>query len=271
MSLGSVLVLDENKDKAQYISSMLHKEKWTSVLSFDQKMAIRILKGSRFHLLLFDSYVDGVSTLDSIAAIRAQGQDAPLALMSEGGTRGMKLASDSDGSQATRADFVLPKPFSPDRLKTLLADTNKYHRARAKDHHVLVVEDDLHLRNEMASVLKQIGYRVSQAANMEDAFFDHNLGIIDVVVTAILIPGIGGIAGITQIRKDWPHVKTIAMSQGIGDKITAMHVLAAAKDAGANELLPKPFTMPELFRAVATVIREGNDTPDASEQITAAS
>jgi len=256
VGLGSVLVLDESRDKAQHISSMLHKQKWTSVLSFDQRMAMRILKSSRFHLLLFDSYVDGVSTLNNIAEIRAQGQDAPLALMSEGGIRGIKLASDSDGSQATRADFVLAKPFTPDRLKSLLSDTNQYHRARSKDHHVLVIEDDVHQRHAVCSVLKQVGYKVSQAANMEDAFFDHNLGLVDVVVTAILIPGIGGIAGIAQIRKDWPHIQTLAISQGVDDKITATHVLAAAKEAGATATLPKPLNMPDLLKSIGAMIRE---------------
>ena len=265
MSLGSVLVLDNDRDQAQRVANMLHKQQWTSVLSFDQRMALRMLKSSRFHLMLFDAVVGGVSTLNLADDFRQQSQDAPLAIMAEGHMRLGGKPGQSSAVATSAADFIITKPFSQDKLKTLLDDTNQYHRARSKDHHVLVVDDDLHLRRHLCGVLNQVGYKVSAAANMEDAFFDHNLGLIDVVITAILIPGIGGIAGTAQIRKDWPHIQVIAMSQGVDDKITAMHVLAAAKEAGAQALLPKPFVMPELLRTVGSVIRARGGEPPSDE------
>jgi DNA-binding NarL/FixJ family response regulator len=97
---------------------------------------------------------------------------------------------------------------------------------------------------------------VSSAANVEDVFFDHNLGVVDVVLTSILIPGIGGIEGTAQIRKDFPHIHVIAMSQGVSDSIGPQHVLAAATEAGAEATLPKPFTMGEMLRTVATVLKK---------------
>jgi len=261
MNQGSVLVLDDNRDQAQRLSVMLSQQKWTSVLSFDQKMALKLLKSSRFHLLMFEAYVGGESTLQIVEQIRGQAHDAPLAIMSAEDPRFSKKGnSTSNLARIAGADFVINKPFTPDKLKTLLADTHSYHRARMKEHHVLVVEDDRQLAREVCAVLKQVGYRVSWAANMEDALFDHNLGLVDVVLTAVLIPGIGGIEGTAQIKKDWPHIQVIATSEGVDDKITALHVLSAAKAAGADVLLPKPFTMHDMLRAVASVIRtKGSD------------
>ncbi|MDV6332912.1 response regulator [Asticcacaulis sp. 201] len=263
MSLGSVLVMDQNRDQAQRISSMLHDQKWTSVLSFDQKMAMRLLKGSRFHLLLFDAYDGQGSTMQIVDQIRAHSQEAPLAIMSDA-WRGQAPGAGS-GASTAGADFVIAKPFAPDKLKALLADTNAYHRARSKDHHVLVVEDDQDMRLDICRVLKQVGYKVSFASNMEDVFFDHNLGMVDVVLTAVLIPGIGGIEGTFQIKKDFAHCKVVAMSQGVDDKITAIHVLAAAKAAGADALLPKPFNMHDLLKSVQSVIR-AKEGPEESNQ-----
>ena len=259
MSQGSVLIMDQNRDLAQRIALMLHQQKWTSVLSFDQKMAMRMLKGSRFHLLLFDAYDANGATIEHIDQIRGEAQDAPLAIMSDGGGRGNAINAAMNQARVAGADFVLPKPFNPEKLKNLLADTNAYHRARSKDHNVLVIEDNEDLRNDICRVLKQVGYKVSYAANMEDAFFDHNLGLIDVVVTAVLIPGIGGIEGTAQIKNDFGHCKVVAMSEGVDATITAVHVLAAAKAAGADALLPKPFTMHDLLKSVAGVIRAKDD------------
>ncbi|MDI7774622.1 response regulator [Asticcacaulis sp. EMRT-3] len=262
MSLGSVLVLDENRIQAQRISSMLHQHKWTSVLSFDPRMAMRILKSGRFHLLLFDAYAQGSSTLQIVEEIRQEAQDAPLAIMSDGGNRSAALNSTMNAARVAGADFVIPKPFSPEKLKNLLADTNSYHRARSKEHHILVVEDDPDLRRAVVGVLTQVGYKVSYASNMEDVFFDHNLGLVDVVLTAVLIPGIGGIEGTAQIKNDFPHVKVVAMSEGVDATITAVHVLAAAKAAGADALLAKPFHMPELLRTITSIIRAKDAPPE---------
>ncbi len=242
---------------------MLHQLKWTSVLSFDERTAMKMLKSSRFHLLLYDAFVHGVSIMQNIDEIRAHSHDAPLAIMSSVNIHKIKS---SPGAPAIQADFVIPKPFKEERLKALLADTNAYHRARMKEHHILVVEDDLYLRRQICGVLSQVGYKVSEADNMEDAFFDHNLGMVDVVVTAILISGIGGVEGTYQLKRDFGHVKVVAMSQGVDDKITAVHVLGAAKAAGADALLPKPFHMPELLKAVSSVIR----AKDAPSEDTAA-
>ena len=255
MSFGCVLVLNPNKHHAQVMATMLQRQKWTSVLSFDQQMALRIMKGSQFRLLLFEAYVGGASTMQAIDKIRELGDETPLAIMTDGGAGGQALKSTLELAKTSGADFTMARPFSDERLKVLLNETNAYHRARATDRHVLVVEDNTELRRAICTVLKQVGYVVSSAVNMEDAFFDHNLGAVDIVLTSVLIPGIGGIEGTAQIRRDFPHVRVVAMSQGISDKIGPQHILASATAAGAIATLPKPFTMGDMLRTLAGVMK----------------
>lgn len=254
-SYGSVLVLDSDKEQAREMARQLTRQNWNSVLCFNEVMAIRSLKHNRFQLFVMDGYVDGVDMLKKVDVFKAQMQDTPLALMSfvwKGAGASQKVR---DQALKAGADFMLPKPVDPSELKILLAETLKYHRARQADFHVLVVDPDVQLRTFVGMTLQQVGYKVSVANTMEDVLFDHNLGLVDAVVTAVLIPGMGGVEGILQLRKDYPHIRTLAMSEGINDKIGAMHVLAAAKDAGAEELLPKPFVIPELLNAVARLAR----------------
>ncbi|MDC7681654.1 response regulator [Asticcacaulis sp. BYS171W] len=254
-NLGSVLVLDSDRDQARQVARLLGQQKWTSVLSFSQDMALRSLKHNRFHLLLVDAYADNQNMVSQIDFLKSQMKDTPLAVMGHvwGGKKGTTIL---DQAKAAGADFLLAKPIHPDRLKTMLAETHRYHRERRTEVHVMVVDPDVQLRTFIGMTLQQVGYKVSVADNMEDVFFDHNLGMIDIVLTAILIPGIGGVEGIAQIKKDHPHVRLAAMSEGINDKIGAMHVLAAAREAGAEELLPKPFVMPELLSLIGRLSRD---------------
>lgn len=270
MSFGSVLVLNPNKHHAQVMATMLQREKWTSVLSFDQTMALRIMKGSQFRLLLFEAYVNGTSTMQIIDKIREQAEATPLAIMTDGGAGGQAIKSTLDLAKNAGADFTMARPFTAERLKVLLKETDAFHRARATDRHVLVVEDNTEMRRALCAVLKQVGYVVSSAVNMEDAFFDHNLGAVDIVLTSILIPGIGGIEGTAQIRRDFPHVRVVAMSQGINDKIGPQHILAAATEAGAVATLAKPFNMGDMLRTLQGVLKIdmlGGQTAEAAEDV----
>ena len=255
MSFGCVLVLNPNKSHAQVMATMLQRQKWTSVLSFDQPMAMRIMKGSQFRLLLFEAYVNGVNVMQSVDKIRELAEETPLAIMTDGGAGGTALKTTLELAKTSGADFTMARPFSDERLKVLLNEANAYHRARATDRHVLVVEDNVELRRAICAVLKQVGYVVSSTVNMEDAFFDHNLGAVDIVLTSVLIPGIGGIEGTAQIRRDFPHIRVVAMSQGISEKIGPQHILAAATAAGAIATLAKPFNMGDLLRTLAGVLK----------------
>jgi CheY-like chemotaxis protein len=69
------------------------------------------------------------------------------------------------------------------------------------------------------------------------------------VIIDIFRPGIGGIEGIKLIREKHPDAKIIAMSGGFGpmDKEQA---LKAAKQAGADAVLAKPFLPEELLKVV---------------------
>ena len=130
MSQGSVLVLDNNPAHARHISKMLEAERWSSVLTFDRGMAMQALRNTRFHLLMFEAYVGQNSTLQVIGDIRDRAVGTPLAVMAGdlGGPRARSQALDF--AKAAGVDFVMAKPFSPERLKTVLTETTAYHRAR---------------------------------------------------------------------------------------------------------------------------------------------
>lgn len=266
MSRGSVLVLDGNGAQAQHISKMLEREKWSAILAFDQKMALSMMRATRFHLLMFEAYVGSDCTFTIMEDIRNRAPATPLAIMADTiyGRQGVQAMFDQ--ARAAGAEFIMPKPFSPERLKTLLNDTTAYHRQRKAQKHLLIVEDNPNLRKLIGTVLGEMGYQISTAETMEQAFARTNLDMVDVVIADIFMPGMGGIEGIMKIRQEWPHINIIAMSAGIANKVDSKQVLAASKHVGAVEQLTKPFDMKDLIHLVARVLGKEAEPVEQAEQ-----
>ncbi|MGZ3306244.1 MAG: response regulator [Asticcacaulis sp.] len=265
MSQGSVLVLDDNRAHARHISKMLEAEKWTSVLTFDQPMALSALRTTRFHLLMFDAYVGKGSTMNIIGDIRQRAGGTPLTILASRAEGEKALSNTLDAARAAGADFVLSKPFTPDALKTLLVDTSAFHRSRKSQKSVLVIEDNANLRRMMSGMLSEAGYQAIDAGSMEEAFAETPMGLVDAVIADIFMPGMGGIEGITRIREKWPHIRIIAMSAGLPDKLGAHHVLAASLHVGAVAQLPKPFTATDLIQLLAQVLGPDETTSGATQ------
>jgi DNA-binding response OmpR family regulator len=253
MSIGRVLVIDDSREHANFISDILGRRNWGSVLNFDLKPALRTLENEKFDLVIAEMVVNGVSLMERLDTFRAAGEGTPIAVMSfnfSGNYAAAGMASALEGG----ADFTLAKPATGEAVVDLLKKTIEFNHSRSKHCRVLVVEDEIMLREALVDVLTQVGCTVSWADNMEDAFFDHSVGMMDVVVAAVLTPGIGGIEGTAHIKAEWPHVKVIATSGDVDPRITAIHVLAAAQAAGADAILAKPFFMPELLKTIKRLV-----------------
>lgn len=267
MSQGSVLVLDNNPVHARHISKMLEAERWSSVLTFDRAMAMQALRNTRFHLLMFEAYVGQNSVLQVVGDIRSRAVGTPLAIMTGSQGNASLMAQTLDQAKSAGADFVMAKPFSPERLKTVLSETITYHRARKASKTILVVEDNINLRKLITEVLGKMGYQIFAAASMEEAFEANQMGLVDVVIADIFMPGMGGIEGISRIRAAWPHIHVIAMSAGMENRLDPHSVLAASRHVGAVAQLPKPFVMEDLIHVVALVLSgEGGVAPAINEK-----
>lgn len=256
MSRGTVLVLEDSRVQAQLISKMLENCQWSSVLSFDHKMAFSTLRSCQVDLLLLDVYVEGGNTLMHMPEIRQLAPGVPVAIMTAGGAGGSALNETLNAARRAQADFVLQKPFTPDDMRIILEEAIRMRGAPVKPTHVLVVDDCRVVRKLAGMALAAKGYRVSEARSMEEAFERIDIAHVDIVITDIFMPGMGGIEGIQIIRSTWPEVSVIAMSAGIEQKVNHTQALSAARHIGANAQLPKPFTASDLTILVEVVMAE---------------
>jgi DNA-binding response OmpR family regulator len=115
---------------------------------------------------------------------------------------------------------------------------------------VLVVEDDRDLRLLFSLMLSAAQFRVFEAADGIAGLkaLEENPGAIDLVLTDLGLPGLGGVELISRVRAAQPAVKIIGTS-GLGSHTVREMVLSA----GADEFFSKPFSMGDVIEKVKTM------------------
>ncbi len=114
---------------------------------------------------------------------------------------------------------------------------------------VLVVEDDVPVRNLIVTTLKTHDYRYLTAKNGTEAIMMASSHNPDVLFLDLGLPDMDGIVVIHQVRS-WSNLPIIVISARSDDtdKIEAL-------DAGADDYLTKPFSVEELLARLRVTIR----------------
>ncbi len=103
---------------------------------------------------------------------------------------------------------------------------------------ILVVEDDMPIRNLITTTLKAHGYRSITALNGETAILEASSHNPDIMLLDLGLPDIDGVHRV----RSWSNMPIIVISARSedSDKIKAL-------DAGADDYLTKPFSVEELL------------------------
>ena len=119
---------------------------------------------------------------------------------------------------------------------------------------ILVVEDSPSVRGLATRVLRSLGYHVLEAENGERALgIIEELGsrTIDLVVTDVMMPQMGGKELVERFRAQRPDTKVLFNSGSIEDK-TGLHDMLLQQQN--TSFLTKPFTPTDLARKVREVL-----------------
>ena len=117
------------------------------------------------------------------------------------------------------------------------------------DHNILVVEDEKGIREAIQIYLKNKGYRVFLAENVQEGLNIIKRETINLAVVDIMMPVMDGITMTMEVRKDYdfPIIFLSAKSEDI-DKITGLNI-------GADDYITKPFGSMELLARVRSQLR----------------
>jgi PAS domain S-box-containing protein len=144
--------------------------------------------------------------------------------------------------------ILLPAVSAP--VAPVAADTRAPPRGTET---ILLVEDEDAVRKLAREVLQQAGYTVLEAARGAEALriADTHEGSIDLLLTDVVMPGLGGRDLADAVRARRPPIKVLYMS-GFTDDAVVRHGVSVAADA----LLQKPFSPLALTRKVRSVLDE---------------
>ena len=119
---------------------------------------------------------------------------------------------------------------------------------------ILLVEDDPEVRGLFSRFLERAGYTVIEASDGRDALetFEGRSADIDLVITDVVMPNVGGPALTSAIRARRPDVKVLFVS-GYADELDA-----GIAHAPHTVLLHKPVTRQILVDQVAALLRGVN-------------
>jgi len=120
--------------------------------------------------------------------------------------------------------------------------------------HILIIDDEVQIREVLRTVLERVGYTVSEAGDGVEGLRVYAKGGIDLVVTDIIMPQKGGIDTIMDLRRDFPEVKIIAISGG--GMCGEVSYLDMAIGVGADRAIGKPFVLDDFLAAVEELISE---------------
>jgi len=129
---------------------------------------------------------------------------------------------------------------------------------------VLLVDDDIQIRQLLTDYLSEFGIAVVAVADgksMGDAFAN---GLFDLVILDLMLPGEDGLSLCRSLRakSDIPILMLTARGETM-DRIVGLEV-------GADDYIVKPFEPRELVARIQTIMRRtkgGRESPDEQENI----
>ncbi len=114
---------------------------------------------------------------------------------------------------------------------------------------ILIVEDDVDLRETLGRALSREGYQVSFAGDGGEAISVVKERPYDLVIVDLVMPKMGGIKMLEELRNLGLTIPTIVIT-AFGDRF----LYQRAMELGASEFLMKPVKLVEVYRAVRSVL-----------------
>src|SRR6187402_3787213 len=114
---------------------------------------------------------------------------------------------------------------------------------------ILVVEDDLDLRQTIVASLESNGFAAAQAADAADAIERLRAFAYDGLVVDLRLPDADGMTVLDEALDRYPEIRAVVMTGfgGVAEAVTAIK-------RGAVDFLIKPFQLSQLSRVLRTGI-----------------
>jgi len=133
----------------------------------------------------------------------------------------------------------------------LQLEIGKELRPRQETHErcILIVDDETVIRDICTRILK--GYRILQAADGDEALTILARQPVDVILTDVMMPRMGGLELLHTVKEKEPNQAVVIMT-GYADKETILRALKA----DADDFISKPINLLELRTTIDRVLEK---------------
>jgi two-component system, OmpR family, response regulator len=118
---------------------------------------------------------------------------------------------------------------------------------------LLVVEDEPKMASLLQRALQADGHAVDSVASGAEALWMANECDYDALVLDVMIPAPDGFEVCRRLRAQgrWTPILLLTARDGVKDRVNGL-------DAGADDYLPKPFSIEELGARLRAIVRRGS-------------
>ncbi|HSG52211.1 MAG TPA: response regulator, partial [Rheinheimera sp.] len=149
-------------------------------------------------------------------------------------------------------EFILYLPIADQNYtKIFSAETNPISTGQANAKKILVVDDEVQLREIYFDLLTSSGYEIVLAENGKDAIekYRDQYTTFDLIILDLAMPVMDGSDAYDVIKQINPNAKVIVSSG-----YNSHESLNSIKTKGINDVIEKPFTLSELVTIVKKVL-----------------
>jgi len=124
---------------------------------------------------------------------------------------------------------------------------------------ILIVEDEIQIRRFLRPAMEAAGFQIIEAVDGRGGVLQASEANPDVMVLDLGLPDLDGLDVIRRVR-EWSRMPIIILSARgqEGDKVAGL-------DAGADDYVQKPFSVPELVARIRVALRHTAESSDGKE------
>ena len=161
---------------------------------------------------------------------------------------------DTNIGQGTTFSIYLPLRKEQEIITTEIEDEDYSHTLQGESQTILFVEDQENLREAGQHMLESLGYQVITAANGHEALAicqsprweKEKSHQVDLVITDLIMPKMGGIELIQELKKTTHQIKVLAITGYMLQK----YDLERLEKAGFAGIIHKPFKLTNFIEAI---------------------
>jgi len=202
---GIVLVIDDDKTIRGLFKQYLSSLGYAVAVAPGGKEGLRLAKKLRPDAILLDTKMPGIDGWKVLSELKSDSllTDIPIIMTSV-------EEAQNHGTAMGATDYLL-KPVRQDQLKSLF---NKYRIGDKSQNLVMIVEDDMVIREVMAGMFKKEGWRVFKAENGKVALEQLNHKNPSLILLDLMMPVMDGFDFLTEMRanEQWQSIPVVILT-----------------------------------------------------------